>query len=75
MQKNLSLCQYFKDRRKPQLARNFHCRCSFKFSDAKVECDNAMENFIFIAFFIARQKCPQTPINKGEKFFSKKIVR
>ena len=48
------------------------CIWNFKFSAAKVECDNATAKFIFIAFFIAQQNSPQTPINKGKKKFPTK---
>ena len=36
----VSICQRS---RKPQLARNLHCHCSFKFSGAKVEFDYSTE--------------------------------
>jgi len=49
-----------------------HCHCSFKFSGAKVECDDAMEKFIFIAFFIARQKQPANLDKQREINFFKK---
>ena len=51
MKKILSLYQYVNDRRKPQLARNLHCHCSFKFAGAKVELCYSAEKLFFSRVF------------------------